>query len=112
MGVLATPNPEVAMIEVGALFRYSALLGTVIRRQQDVRLVVQIDADVAELTFRNEARKEVSDRVVALPQGGLATFADQLVARHRGFDRLIFGHFRMGKSSGATSSSMLRGTPG
>jgi hypothetical protein len=35
-----------------------------------------------------------------------------LVARHRGFDRLIFGHFRMGKSFGATSSSMLRGTPG
>jgi hypothetical protein len=31
----------------------------------------------------------------------------RLVARHRGFDRLIFGHFRMGKSSGATSSSML-----
>jgi tripartite-type tricarboxylate transporter receptor subunit TctC len=35
-----------------------------------------------------------------------------LVARHKGFDRLIFGHFRMGKSSGATRSSMLRGTPG
>jgi hypothetical protein len=35
-----------------------------------------------------------------------------LVPRHRGFDRLILGYLRMGKSSGATSSSMLRGTPG
>jgi hypothetical protein len=36
----------------------------------------------------------------------------QLVPRHRGFDRLIFDYFRTGKSSGATRSSMLRGTPG
>ena len=35
-----------------------------------------------------------------------------LVPRHRGFDWLIFGHFRMGRCSGATSSSMLRATPG
>jgi hypothetical protein len=35
-----------------------------------------------------------------------------LVPRHRGFDRLIFIYSRMGKSSGATRSSMLRGTPG
>jgi hypothetical protein len=35
-----------------------------------------------------------------------------LVPRHRGFDRLIFDYFRTGKSSGATRSSMLRGTPG
>ena len=33
-------------------------------------------------------------------------------AVHRGFDWLIFGHFRMGRFSGATSSSMLRATPG
>ena len=31
---------------------------------------------------------------------------------HKGFDWLIFGHFRMGRFSGATSSSMLRATPG
>jgi hypothetical protein len=37
---------------------------------------------------------------------------DALVPRHRGFDRLIFIYSRMGKSSGATRSSMLRGTPG
>ena len=36
----------------------------------------------------------------------------RLVPRHRGFDWLIFGHFRMGKFSGATRSSMLRATPG
>jgi hypothetical protein len=35
-----------------------------------------------------------------------------LVPRHRGFDRLILGYFKMGRSSGATRSSMLRGTPG
>jgi hypothetical protein len=34
-----------------------------------------------------------------------------LVPLHRGFDWLIFGHFRMGRFSGATSSSMLRATP-
>ena len=38
--------------------------------------------------------------------------ADGLVPLHRGFDWLIFGHFRMGRFSGATSSSMLRATPG
>ena len=36
----------------------------------------------------------------------------ELVPLHRGFDWLIFGHFRMGRFSGATSSSMLRWTPG
>ena len=36
----------------------------------------------------------------------------QLVPLHRGFDWLIFGHFRMGRFSGATSSSMLRARPG
>ena len=35
-----------------------------------------------------------------------------LVPLHRDFDWLIFGHFRMGRFSGATSSSMLRATPG
>ena len=37
---------------------------------------------------------------------------EYLVPLHRGFDWLIFGHFRMGRFSGATSSSMLRATPG
>jgi hypothetical protein len=41
---------------------------------------------------------------------GIVTSA--LVPLHRGFDWLIFGHFRMGRFSGATSSSMLRATPG
>ena len=42
-----------------------------------------------------------------------ATMPSQtLVPLHRGFDWLIFGHFRMGRFSGATSSSMLRATPG
>ena len=36
----------------------------------------------------------------------------ELVPLHRGFDWLIFGHFRIGRFSGATSSSMLRATPG
>ena len=35
-----------------------------------------------------------------------------LVPLHKGFDWLIFGHFGMGRFSGATSSSMLRATPG
>ena len=35
-----------------------------------------------------------------------------LVPRHSGFDGLILGYFKMGKSSGATRSSMLWGTPG
>jgi NitT/TauT family transport system permease protein len=51
--------------------------------------------------------RKLVERIVTLGGGRW-----DLVARHRGFDRLIFGHFRMGKSSGATSSSMLRGTPG
>ena len=38
--------------------------------------------------------------------------AKGLVPRHRGFDRLISIYSRMGKFCGATSSSMLRGTPG
>jgi serpin B len=47
------------------------------------------------------------------PQGMQAVAPGRpLVPRHRGFDRLIFGYSRMGKSLGATSSSMLRGTPG
>src|SRR5712671_23977 len=35
-----------------------------------------------------------------------------LVPLHRGFDWLIFSHFKMGRFSGATSSSMLLATPG
>ena len=38
--------------------------------------------------------------------------AEVLVPLHKGFDWLIFGHFGMGRFSGATSSSMLRATPG
>jgi ATP-dependent protease ClpP protease subunit len=37
---------------------------------------------------------------------------EDLVPRHRGFDRLIFGHSRIGRCCGATRSSMLRATPG
>ena len=42
----------------------------------------------------------------------LGAIQTRLVPLHRGFDWLIFGHFRMGRFSGATSSSMLRATPG
>ena len=34
MGVLAAPNPEIAMLEIGVLFEHGALLGAVVRRQQ------------------------------------------------------------------------------
>ena len=37
---------------------------------------------------------------------------DSLVPRHSDFDGLISSHSRMGRVSGATSISMLRGTPG
>jgi hypothetical protein len=39
-------------------------------------------------------------------------FWPELVPRHSDFDGLIWSHFRIGKCSGATSSSMLRGAPG
>ena len=35
-----------------------------------------------------------------------------LVPRHRGFDWLIWSHFKIGRSGGATRSSMLLATPG
>ena len=49
--------------------------------------------------------------VVAMLAGPISR-SSALVARHRDFDWLIFAYSRMGKSSGAMSSSMLRGTPG
>ena len=81
MRVLAAPKPEIATPEIGALFECGALLGAVVRRQESVRLVVQIDADVGEAARREKAGDELPDRVGALAQGSFAALADQLEAR-------------------------------
>src|SRR5262249_11349445 len=61
MGVFAAPNPEIAMLEIGELVEHGALFGALVRRQEDVRFVVQIDADLGKVALRKEAGEEVSD---------------------------------------------------
>src|SRR5580692_10426075 len=61
MCVIAAPSPPgVPMLKVGKLFDHGTLLAVVVGRQADIRLVVQINADVDEITFGEEARNEVS----------------------------------------------------
>jgi hypothetical protein len=72
---------------------------------EDVRETLDGFVDLVE---RNPER-QVSLHFLSTSKIGLER---ALVPRHRGFDRLIFDYFRTGKSSGATRSSMLRGTPG
>ena len=49
------------MLEVGKFFERGALRGAVVGRQEDVRLVVELDADVDKVPFSEEARDEVPD---------------------------------------------------
>src|ERR1700731_1538144 len=65
---------------------------------------------VAGILFDRLAGPSWLARQFAGSTRGIITSA--LVPLHRGFDWLIFGHFRMGRFSGATSRSMLRATPG
>jgi len=59
---LAAPTgPEAPMLEVSALFERGALCRAVVGRQEDVRLVVEIDADIYKVPFGEEARDEVPD---------------------------------------------------
>src|SRR5215467_13131990 len=59
--ILPAPNPEVAMLEVGTFVEHGAPYGAVVGRQEDVRLVIEIDADVDKVPFSEEARNEVPD---------------------------------------------------
>ena len=49
------------MLEVGTFLERGAPYGAVIGRQEDVRLVVELDADVDKVPFSEEARDEVPD---------------------------------------------------
>src|SRR5262249_27268224 len=84
-GVVAAPDPEVAILEVGALFEHRALPRAVVGRQHRAGLVVLIDPHVHEIAFGKKTREKVAERIVALAQRSLAALADELKP-HAGHD--------------------------
>ena len=62
----------VAILEIRDLFERGALLGAGVGRQENARLVAQIDVDIDEVPFGEQPGDEVPDGIVAFAERGLA----------------------------------------